>query len=252
MPWGQNINDSHQHPPDKLTLTGVLVDSSNTGIVQLGGKVSSKTRYEYMQKFGMGSKTGVNFEGESSGLLEDYTNWDRMTDKTVMFGQGVSLTPIQTASIYQTIANNGVRLSPVLVEGCMDKSGTLTRTAVDAPVKVITEKTASRTIDMLEKVVEQGSIGKTARIQGYRVAGKTGTAQIAEGKGYGRLYAVSFVGLAPAEDPKFIVAVTAFRSRTVSNSLGATPGFVAVMKQVLKTYAVPPSTTKSKKLATDW
>lgn len=252
MPWGQNINDSHQHPPDKLTLTGVLVDSSNTGIVQLGGKVSSKTRYEYMQKFGMGTKTGVNFEGESSGLLEDYSNWDRMTDQTVMFGQGVSLTPIQTASIYQTIANKGVRLSPVLVEGCIDKSGTLTRTAVDAPVKVITEKTASRTIDMLEKVVEQGSIGRTARIQGYRVAGKTGTAQIAEGKGYGRLYAVSFVGLAPAEDPKFIVAVTAFRSRTVSNSLGATPGFVSVMKQVLKTYAVPPSTTKSKKLATGW
>jgi len=252
MPWGQNINDSHQHLPDKLTLTGVLVDSSNTGMVQLGGKVSSKTRYEYMQKFGMGTKTGVNFEGESSGLLEDYSNWDRMTDQTVMFGQGVSLTPIQTASIYQTIANKGVRLSPVLVEGCIDKSGTLTRTSVDAPVKVITEKTATRTIDMLEKVVEQGSIGKTARIQGYRVAGKTGTAQIAEGKGYGRLYAVSFVGLAPAEDPKFIVAVTAFRSRTVSNSLGATPGFVAVMKQVLKTYAVPPSTTKSKKLATGW
>ncbi|MFM1846494.1 MAG: hypothetical protein RIS19_967 [Actinomycetota bacterium] len=105
---------------------------------------------------------------------------------------------------------------------------------------------------MLEKVVEFGSIGRTARIQGYRVGGKTGTAQIAEGKGYGRLFAVSFVGLAPVEDPKYIVAVTAFRSRTVSNSLGATPGFVSVMKQVLKTYAVPPSTTKSEKIAIRW
>jgi|MesohylFT_1024984.scaffolds.fasta_scaffold02598_3 cell division protein FtsI (penicillin-binding protein 3) len=252
MPWGERINDSHQHAPDKLTLTGVLVDSSNTGIVQLGGKVDSKTRYEYMQKFGMGSKSGVNFEGESSGLLADYKNWDKMTDKTVMFGQGVSLTPIQTAGIFQAIANKGVRLSPVLVEGCVDNAGTLTRTAVDAPVKVITEETAATTIDMLEKVVEFGSIGKTARIQGYRVGGKTGTAQIAEGKGYGRLYAVSFVGLAPVEDPKYIVAVTAFRSRTISNSLGATPGFVSVMKQVLKTYAVPPSTTKSKKIAIRW
>ena len=252
MPWGERINDSHRHAPDKLTLTGVLVDSSNTGLVQLGGKVSSKTRYEYMQKFGMGSKSGVNFEGESSGLLADYKNWDKMTDKTVMFGQGVSLTPIQTAGIYQAIANKGVRLSPVLVEGCVDSSGTLTRTAVDAPVRVISEETAASTIDMLEKVVEFGSIGKTARIQGYRVGGKTGTAQIAEGKGYGRLYAVSFVGLAPVEDPKYIVAVTAFKSRTVSNSLGATPGFVSVMKQVLKTYAVPPSTTKSKKIAIRW
>ncbi len=252
MPWGERINDSHVHPPHKLTLTGVLVDSSNTGLVQLGGKVDSKTRYEYMKRFGMGVKSGVKFEGESSGLLTDYKNWDKMTDQTVMFGQGVSLTPIQTASIYQAIGNKGVRLSPVLVEGCLDKNGALTRTAVDAPVQVISEETAATSIDMLEKVVERGSIGRTARIQGYRVGGKTGTAQIAEGKGYGRLYAVSFVGLAPAEDPKYIVAVTAFRSRTVSNSLGATPGFVAVMKQVLKTYAVPPSTTKSKKIATEW
>ena len=252
MPWGQNINDSHQHPPDKLTLTGVLVDSSNTGIVQLGGKVSSKTRYEYMKKFGMGSKTGVNFEGESSGLLANYKDWDKMTDKTVMFGQGVSLTPIQTASIYQVIGNKGVRLSPVLVDGCRDSSGAIAKTTVDAPVRVVSEETAQTTIDMLEKVVEFGSIGRTARIQGYRVGGKTGTAQIAEGKGYGRLFAVSFVGLAPVEDPKYIVAVTAFRSRTVSNSLGATPGFVSVMKQVLKTYAVPPSTTKSKKIAIRW
>jgi cell division protein FtsI (penicillin-binding protein 3) len=252
MPWGQYINDSHQHPPDKLTLTGVLVDSSNTGLVQLGGKVSSKTRYEYMQKFGMGSKTGVKFEGESSGLLANYKNWDKMTDKTVMFGQGVSLTPIQTASIYQAIGNKGVRLSPVLVDGCRDSSGAIARTTVDAPVRVISEETAQTTIDMLEKVVEFGSIGRTARIQGYRVGGKTGTAQIAEGKGYGRLFAVSFVGLAPVEDPKYIVAVTAFRSRTVSNSLGATPGFVSVMKQVLKTYAVPPSTTKSEKIAIRW
>lgn len=252
MPWGQNINDSHFHPPEKLTMTGVLAESSNTGLVQLGGKVDSKTRYEYMKKFGMGSKTGVNFEGESSGLLADYKKWDKMTDKTVMFGQGVSLTPIQTADIYQTIANKGVRLSPVLVEGCQDKDGNLTRTAVDAPVQVISEKTAADTMDMLEKVVEFGSIGRTARIQGYRVGGKTGTAQIAEGKGYGRLYAVSFVGVAPAEDPKYVVAVTAFKSRRISNSLGATPGFVAIMKQVLKTYTVPPTTTKSKQIATEW
>jgi cell division protein FtsI (penicillin-binding protein 3) len=252
MPWGQYINDSEFHAPMKLTLAGVLVQSSNTGLVQLGGKVDSETRYEYMKKFGMGVRSGVNFDGEASGLLTNYKKWDKMTDQTVMFGQGVSLTPIQTAGIYQAIANKGVRLSPVLVEGCVDKSGNMTKTAVDAPVRVISEKTASTTIDMLEKVVEQGPIGRTARIQGYRVGGKTGTAQIAEGSGYGRLHAVSFVGLAPAENPKFIVAVTAFKSRTVSNSLGATPGFVAVMKQVLKTYAVQPSTTKSKKIPTGW
>ena len=105
---------------------------------------------------------------------------------------------------------------------------------------------------MLEKVVELGPIGKTARIPGYRIAGKTGTAQIAEGRGYGRLHAVSFVGMAPADDPQYVVAVTAYKSRTVSNSLGATPGFVAIMKQVLKTYKVPPSTTKSANIPVKW
>ena len=252
MPWGQYINDAETHAPEKLTLAGVLMNSSNTGLVQIGGKVDSKTRYAYMQKFGMGSKTGVNFEGESSGLLSNYKTWDRMTDKVVMFGQGVSTTPIQTAMIYQAIANKGVRLSPILVEGCRDSDGNLIKTTVPEPVRVISESAASDTIDMLEKVVEFGPIGKTARISGYRIAGKTGTAQIAEGRGYGRLHAVSFVGMAPADDPQYVVAVTAYKSRTISNSLGATPGFVAIMKQVLKTYKLPPATTKSKKLAVRW
>ena len=252
MPWVQYINDSNAHPPQKLTLAGVLAKSSNTGIIQIGGKVDSATRYEYMQKFGMGQKTGVNFEGESSGVLANYTTWDKMTDKAVMFGQGVSLTPIQTAAIFQTFANKGVRLPPALVTGCRDNDGNLTPTKVEPEVRVLSESSASQTIDMLEKVVEKGPIGRTAGIYGYRVAGKTGTAQIAEGKGYGKLYAVSFVGLAPAEDPKYVVAVTAYKSRTVSNSLGATPGFVAVMKQVLKTYGIPPSTTKSKNIPTEW
>lgn len=252
MPWGQYINDSEVHGPWKLTLTGVLAESSNTGIVQIAGQVDSATRYAYMQKFGIGSKTGVNFEGESSGVLTNYTGWDKMTDKTTMFGQGVSLTPIQTAMIYQAIANKGVRLSPVLVEGCRDKNGNITKTAVPEPVRVISESSAQQTMDMLEKVVEKGPIGKTARIFGYRVAGKTGTAQIAEGRVYGRLHAVSFVGIAPAEDPKYVVAVTAYKSRTVSNSLGATPGFVSVMKQVLKTFSVPPATTKSLYIPVRW
>jgi len=153
MPWGQYINDSEVHAPEKLTLTGVLTQSSNTGIVQLGGKVDSATRYDYMKKFGMGHKTGVNFEGESSGVLANYTSWDKFTDKAVMFGQGVSLTPIQTAAIFQTFANKGVRLSPILVSGCRDKDGNMTPTKVEPEVRVLSESSAAQTVDMLEKVV---------------------------------------------------------------------------------------------------
>jgi cell division protein FtsI (penicillin-binding protein 3) len=105
---------------------------------------------------------------------------------------------------------------------------------------------------MLEKVVEQGGIGRTAAIAGYRIAGKSGTAQIKDGKGYGYRYAISFIGMAPAENPKYVVAVTVYKPRTVSNSIGATPPFKRIFEQVLRLYRVPPSTTKSAKIATEW
>jgi cell division protein FtsI (penicillin-binding protein 3) len=252
LPWGSVIQDSHLHPTQKLTLTGVLRDSSNTGIIQFGALVDTETRYNYLRKFGVGEKTAVNFAGESAGLINKWQDWDKLTDKTSMFGQGIAVTPIQTAFFYQTIANGGVRLQPRLVAGCQDASGNITNTASKPGVRVISAATARSTIDMLEKVVEQGGIGRTAAVSGYRVAGKSGTAQIKDGKGYGYRYAISFIGMAPAEDPQYVVAVTVYKPRTVSNSIGATPPFKRIFEQVLRMYRVPPSTTKSAKIATEW
>ncbi len=252
LPWGQYIQDSHMHGTDKLTLTGVLRDSSNTGMIQFGARVNTETRYNYLRKFGVGEKTSVNFEGESAGLINKWQNWDKLTDKTSMFGQGIAVTPIQTAFFYQTIANGGVRLQPRLVAGCQDSSGNIVSPASKPGVRVISPATARSTIDMLEKVVEQGGIGRTAGISGYRIAGKSGTAQIKDGKGYGYRYAISFIGMAPAEDPQYVLAVTVYKPRTVSNSIGATPPFKRIFEQVLRMYRVPPSTTKSAKIATEW
>jgi cell division protein FtsI (penicillin-binding protein 3) len=252
LPWGQYIQDSHMHGTDKLTLTGVLRDSSNTGMIQFGARVDTETRYNYLRKFGVGEKTSVNFEGESAGLINKWQNWDKLTDKTSMFGQGIAVTPIQTAFFYQTVANGGVRLQPRLVAGCRDASGNVTASASKPGVRVISQATSRSTIDMLEKVVEQGGIGRTAGISGYRMAGKSGTAQIKDGKGYGYRYAISFIGMAPAENPEYVLAVTIYKPRTVSNSIGATPPFKRIFEQVLRTYRVPPSTTKSAKIATTW
>jgi cell division protein FtsI (penicillin-binding protein 3) len=252
LPWGQYIQDSHMHGTDKLTLTGVLRDSSNTGMIQFGARVDTETRYNYLRKFGVGEKTSVNFEGESAGLINKWQNWDKLTDKTSMFGQGIAVTPIQTAFFYQTVANGGVRLQPRLVAGCSDASGNVTASASKPGVRVISQATSRSTIDMLEKVVEQGGIGRTAGISGYRMAGKSGTAQIKDGKGYGYRYAISFIGMAPAEDPEYVLAVTIYKPRTVSNSIGATPPYKRIFEQVLRTYRVPPSTTKSAKIATTW
>jgi cell division protein FtsI (penicillin-binding protein 3) len=251
---GYRVTDSHMHPDEKLTLTGVLRESSNTGIMKLGEAVDAKTRFDYLVKFGMGKKTAVGFPGEAPGVVLPFEKWDGIKKYVSMFGQGFSVTPIQSAMMYQSIANLGLSKSPVLVEGCDDANGNLKKIAEKPAVRVISESTARSTIDMLEKVVEQGGIGKRAAVPGYRVGGKTGTAQITnEATGqYGNLYAISFIGMAPAENPQYVVAVTAYKSRTVTNSLGATPIFKSIMQQVLRTFRVPPSTTKSATIATEW
>ena len=251
---GYVVTDSHQHPPENLTLTGVLRESSNTGIMKLGDAVDAKTRFDYLVKFGMGKKTALKFPGEASGIALPYEKWDGIKKYVSMFGQGFSVTPLQSAMMYQTIANKGVSLDPVLVEGCEDENGNLIRASTKDGKRVISESSAKSTMDMLEKVVEQGGIGKSAAVPGYRVAGKTGTAQITDAATgeYGNLFAISFIGMAPAEDPQYVVAVTAYKSRTIRNSFGATPIFKAVMQQVLRTFRVAPSTTKSVNIPTEW
>lgn len=251
---GFRISDAELHPTEKLTLTGVLIQSSNTGITQIGKRVPYATRFNYWQKFGLGSVTAVGFPGEGSGIINQQT--DGASVYTTMFGQAMSVTPIQTAFLYQTIANMGVRLSPDLIQGCQSASGKVT--AVEkkvAPVRAIKASTAKQVISMLENVILQpGGVGQTAAIPGYRVAGKSGTAQIAQanGVGYTSLHAISFIGMAPAEDPQYVVAVTIYRPRKVSNSIGATPPFKDILQQVLRTYRVPPSTTKSKLIPAKW
>ena len=252
MPWGTWIKDSHVHKTMKLTLAGVLRDSSNTGIIQIGAKVSRSTRVAYMKKFGLGQTSSLKMFGESSGMLGDTKNWDLQTDKNSMFGQGISVSPIQMAYAYQAIANGGVRLAPQLFESCTSADGKVTNYEVGKSVQVVSPATARSTIDMLEKVVEQGGIGKTAAVAGYRVGGKSGTAQIKQGNRYGNLYAISFIGMAPADDPKYVVAVMLYKSRRTASSIGATPVFKQIMQQVLRAYRVPPSTTKSKNIATEW
>lgn len=253
---GYTVTDSHVHPLEKLTMTGVLAESSNTGILNVGKVVDWKTRYSYLEKFGLGKRTAVDFPGEGSGLLNSKDTWsnDGVKRYVSMFGQGVSVTPIQSAMMYQTIGNKGVRLAPVLVDGCEASVEDFEIAAPKPGTQVISERTATQTLSMLERVVESGGIGKFGGIPGYRVGAKTGTAQIRDentGK-YAGPYAISFFGLAPIEDPKYVVAVSAFKSRTVGSSYGVAAPFKKIMQQVLRTYRVPPSTTKTSDLPLNW
>lgn len=248
---GTTFSDAFVHGTLKLTTTGILRYSSNVGITLVGEKLSKKTRYTYLSQFGIGSKTAVDFPGESSGTLTDYKAWDVHSALTEMFGQGpVAATPVQITSVYQTIANGGSRISPRLVESCTSSDGTVEENPRASAVQVVSKETASKTLSILENVVTQGG-APMASVSGYRVAGKTGTAQIAENGAYlTDKYTLSFVGTAPAENPKYVVGVYAYKADDKTWNFGAS--FSSVMSYVLKKFDVTPSTTKGKKIHITW
>ena len=251
--YDRTVNDSFAHPPTRWTLTGVLRYSSNVGTIKIAEKIPASLRYEYMLKFGFGKPTEVGFEGETEGVLANYKDWDGVTNFTTMFGQALSVSPIQMASAYQTLANNGVRLNPVLVEGCQDADGNLTGLPHSNPTKVVSKQTARDVVLMLEKVVEQGGIGQATAVPGYRSAGKTGTAELKDGNGYGQYYAASFFGMAPVEDPEYAMGVMIYKPKKVwTNSMAASLGYQKILSQVLIANRVKPSTTKSPDLPTEW
>ena len=247
------INDSYSHPPTKWTVTGVLRYSSNVGTIKFAEKVPAKTRYEYMEAFGFGKPTAVGFEGETEGVLNHYTDWDGVTNFTTMFGQALSVSAVQMASAYQVLANEGVKLNPILVAGCQDEDGNLTAVPKSDPTQVVSASTANDVMSILEKIVEQGGIGQATAVAGYRSAGKTGTAEIKEGTGYGQYYAASFYGMAPVDDPKYAMGVMIYKPKKVwTNSMAASAGYQKILSQVLLANRVPPSTGKSPDLPTDW
>lgn len=242
------IKDSFDHEDFTLTLAGVLRFSSNTGMANFGLKVDRETRGEYLGKFGFGAASSLLFEGESSGILRKASAWDARTNVNTLFGQGMAVTTLQMGFAYQALANGGVRLDPILVDSCVSGDGEVLFAPVQRGTRVLSTQSANLNLELMEKVVEFGGVGKTARISGYRVGGKTGTAEISENGVYLDQYAISFYGVAPIEDPKFVVGITIYKPVGVSNSARATPPFRAIMQQALKHYRVPPSTTESRNI----
>jgi len=254
FPWGGRIGDAEAHPVEHLTLAGILADSSNVGISYIGEKVSKQQRYDAMLKFGLGRTSEVKFPGESVGQLRTASQWDSQTDINSMFGQGVGATAIQTASIYQTIANGGVRMPVKLVKGCRQADGTITEVPSNTGTRVVSQQAATDVIQMLENTIPQGTLKGMTPISGYNVAAKTGTAQIADGPGgsYGHDYIISVAGIAPAENPQYVVLVTFNKPTTLKTSFAAAPAFREIMSQVLETYRVTPSTVPASTLPDTW
>jgi cell division protein FtsI (penicillin-binding protein 3) len=252
-PNGANVNDSFFHEDTPYTLTGVLIDSSNTGMSMFGERLSDQERYDRMLGFGLGHETEVGFSGEEAGDLHGGPEaWDNQTKYATMFGQGLTTTAVQIASAYQTIANGGVRMPVRLVDGCVAEDGELDPTASEG-AQVISETAADQTSLMLERVYLEGWLADEWEIPGYRVAAKTGTAQVPDGNGgYLTGYLVSVSGFAPADDPEFVVSVSIMNPVKMNSSAASAPVFQEVMSQVLKKYRTVPSGAVAPELPATW
>ena len=242
----KTFHDHEPHPTQRLTTAGVLAVSSNTGSIQIGEMLSNDKLYEYLTKFGIGSKTGSGLPGESRGILPKVADWSGTTAPTVAFGQGYSLTAMQATSVFATIANDGVRVSPTVIAGTSDSSGNYTPSATRESVRVISAETATKMRLMMESVVSANGTAPSAAISGYRVAGKTGTAQrIDDTCGCYRGYTASFIGFAPADNPAYVISVTIQDPKGMhwGGYLGG-PVFKKVMSFVLQSKGIAPTGTK--------
>jgi cell division protein FtsI (penicillin-binding protein 3) len=230
------VSDARQ-----LTTAGVLQTSSNTGMAVLGERMPKQQAYDYFKAFGFGEKTAVDFLGESNGVLSSPENYDSFTRFAQLYGQGISVTAVQMAGAYQALANDGVRLPLRLYDGCTTNTGEFIEAPISEPVQVVSASAARQTVNILETVVSQSALRPVLEVPGYRVAAKTGTAEIASASGYGSERVISLAGMAPAEDPEYVVLVSFYKPQTSRVSSAAAPAFQDLMSHVLKHYRVAPS-----------
>ncbi|MEV0980540.1 penicillin-binding protein 2 [Streptomyces sp. NPDC049915] len=245
------FQDDIDHATWYLTLNGVLAKSSNIGTILATGQLgktqpqANRVLYSYLRRFGIGSYSGLDFPGETKGILAPPAQWSTSQQYTIPFGQGFSINAIQAASVYSTIANGGVRVEPTLVRGTKGPDGRFAPAPKPQATRVVSAKTAKTLAQMLESVVddEQGT-GIKARIPGYRVAGKTGTAnRVDPATGRYKGYTSSFAGFAPADKPR-VTVYCAIQNATAGSYFGGQicgPIYKQVMEFALKTLQVPPT-----------
>ncbi|MDX6201977.1 MAG: hypothetical protein QOJ83_1477 [Frankiales bacterium] len=242
---GHLFHDAEVHPLEHLTVAGVLAKSSNIGTIQIAQKLGQQHLYDYMSKYGFGQLSGLGLPGENKGVLLPVAKWSNTSLPTIAFGQGISVNALQVASVYATIANGGVRMTPKLVESTTGPNGVAQPAAAPKGVRVVSSSVAKQVSDMLEAVTTDQGTAPQARIPGYRVAGKTGTAQRADGKGGYTGYTASFVGFAPADKPQLVVEVVLQNPVTGSHFGGsiAAPVFQQVMSFALAAEGIAPTGT---------
>jgi cell division protein FtsI (penicillin-binding protein 3) len=236
------FHDAHPHPTMPMTLTDIIAQSSNIGTIMVAERLGRDTLDRYLRRFGFGEETAVGFPGEAEGILLPRREWWTTSMGTIPIGQGIAVTPLQMLSVYATIANGGVRVQPRLVRGTVGRDGRLISAAPPERARVVSRPTARIVTGMLAQAVEAGT-GEAARVPGYWVAGKTGTARkpLEGALGYSNQYVASFIGFVPARDPRLVVAAILDEPDTVYGGIAAAPLFREVTRFALAHLRVPSS-----------
>ncbi|WP_099249250.1 penicillin-binding protein 2 [Mycobacterium sp. shizuoka-1] len=213
---GVTVGDAWSHGVMPYTTTGVFGKSSNVGTLMLAQRIGPERYYDMLGKFGLGQRTNVGLPGESSGLVPPIDQWSGSTFSNLPIGQGLSMTLLQMTGMYQAIANDGVRIPPRIVKATIASDGTRTEEARPSGIRVVSPETARTVRNMFRAIVQrdpmgyQQGTGAPAAVDGYQIAGKTGTAQQinpACGCYYSDVYWITFAGMAPADDPRYVIGI---------------------------------------------
>ena len=213
---GVSIKDAWGHGVLSLTTTGVFGKSSNVGTLMLAQRIGPERYYDMLGKFGLGQRTGVGLPGESAGIVPPIDQWSGSTFSNLPIGQGLSMTLLQMTGMYQAIANDGVRIPPRIVKATIAADGTRTEESRPDGIQVVNQGTARVLRNMFRAVVQrdpmgaQQGTGPAAAVDGYQMAGKTGTAQQinpACGCYFDDVYWITFAGMAPADDPRYVIGI---------------------------------------------
>lgn len=242
MPNGQSFVDSSRHATMRYTAAGVLAQSSNVGTVQIGDMVKDSARYQHLVKLGFGHTTGIELPSESAGLLDKWNDWDGRQRYTTMFGQGMAGTLLQTTGQVQAIANGGKLISPRIIDYWVKPDGTKVPQERPKAQQVMKPETAKILMKMMQGVVSEGGTSPNAALDGYLVAGKSGTSQIISARGVQEGTVGSFIGVIPADRPEVVISVVVYRpTSNIFGTVVAMPAFKSIATATMRELGVSPS-----------
>ncbi|MEU6644821.1 penicillin-binding protein 2 [Saccharomonospora sp. NPDC046836] len=248
------VHDAWQHGTQPFTVTGIFAKSSNVGTLMLAEELGPDRYLDMLQRFGLGKRTGLGLPGESPGYVPPRSQWSGTTFGNLPIGQGLSMTVVQMASMYQAIANGGVRVEPRIVSGKITPDGTRVTEPASKSTRVTDAKTANTVKDMLRAVTQDGNsnyrgTAPAAALEGYQISGKTGTGQQvdpATGAYSNHLYNITFAGILPADNPRFVVGIRLDAPETtLPAGSSAAPLFHEIASYLTQRYQLPLSETQS-------